>query len=500
MKNLFKKALKLTIICSLLVLSSCEKDLYENSIQKSNHNKITLNQFKNETKIKDFKTLFKVPVSANGMLNRTAELSEFVIDTVAVQRYVSQYNKITYSFRIYTLVTNTQPEEKYNLVYTKENNIWEKSIIAFKERAGALPIENQFENFEKLYDSRIMSSSSSNVACITENYAFHCTNSGSCAETGACDMCDLCVTRTVTVEQCGGSGGTPSDPNGNGPVNPGPASYMPQDPFSFTPNLFDNPVFDDPNYINAVKANSFFNHLNYAQQLWSTENIEIYNQIIQYQINNYWSTVSNTFANWAVNYATEHSEESVESINQMITSMINNDGYSGDGFLADNDDENVNYTGAKQLIPQEIILGDGSVVNVTFGTTASDNKNANNEVAVDLVNAITFALQEANSNLTSSEKITSIYIAATTNGLHSSTSNHARGTAVDISRINSVKMINLGSNNQVKALQNAFDEYQNIRENFGPYFKHKTFPNGSVNLNWPVGGHKDHIHVSVQSN
>ena len=35
MKNLFKKALKITIICSLLVFSSCEKDLYEESLQNS---------------------------------------------------------------------------------------------------------------------------------------------------------------------------------------------------------------------------------------------------------------------------------------------------------------------------------------------------------------------------------------------------------------------------------------------------------------------------------
>ena len=48
-------------------------------------------------------------------------------------------------------------------------------------------------------------------------------------------------------------------------------------------------------------------------------------------------------------------------------------------------------------------------------------------------------------------------------------------------------------------LQEAFDDYSKVRENFGPSFKHKTYPDGSVNLNWPIGGHQDHIHVSVQS-
>ena len=117
-----------------------------------------------------------------------------------------------------------------------------------------------------------------------------------------------------------------------------------------------------------------------------------------------------------------------------------------------------------------------------------------------MVNSIIFALEQANSNLSNSEKINSIYIKATTNGNHSSNSNHSKGTAVDISRINGIMILNLATNSQVVALQNAFDEYQNIRENFGPYFKHKTFPNGSVNLNYPVIGHNDHIHISVQSN
>jgi hypothetical protein len=305
MKTKFKTLARLLMAALMLTLIGCSEEVYQTKEHSNseNKNKISLSQFKNETQINDFNTIFKVPVSANGMLNRTAELSEFVIDTIAIQRYVSENNKTTYSFRVYTMISNIQLDEKYNLVYTKENDVWEKSIIAFKERIEATSTENQLENFKKLYDSRFANTSmSSNIeACISESYFIQCD--GSCS--GQCDgfACPTgqCIQHVITVEQCLGSGGaTPSDPNGNGPINPGPGSYDPQDPFSFTPNLYDNPVFDDPNYINAVKANSFFNHLDYGTQVWTNEtpeNIEIYNQIIQYQIDNNWSSPSNIFAN-----------------------------------------------------------------------------------------------------------------------------------------------------------------------------------------------------------
>jgi hypothetical protein len=198
--------------------------------------------------------------------------------------------------------------------------------------------------------------------------------------------------------------------------------------------------------------------------------------------------------------STAYSTANINFALQMIYSMINNEGYSGDGFLGDEDIENTDYNGPEMLIPNTITLNNGDIVSITFGTTSSDSQNSNQLVAVSLVNSIKFALNNANSNLNYIDKITSIYISATTNGEHGPNSNHYKGTAIDISRINGVKIINLGANFQVQSLQNAFDNYQSIRENFGPYFKHKTFLNGTLNTNWPIGGHQDHIHVSVQSN
>ncbi|OAB28494.1 hypothetical protein [Flavobacterium fryxellicola] len=266
-----------------------------------------------------------------------------------------------------------------------------------------------------------------------------------------------------------------------------------------------NDFNEQQNQINAINAmNMFTTFLSFESNLFNFEEMLI-NKYQTFQVllqNSQWlSSQTNQTKQEIFNYLLQNhlNNETREFTQQLINSMLNNDGYSADGFMGDSDNDNIDYTGPKQLIPNSIILNDGSTLSITFGTTQSDNKNSNNEVAVDLVNSIIFAINLANSKLDNSNKINSIYIAATTNGIHSSTSNHTRGTAVDISRINGIKMINLGNNIQVKALQDAFDDYSKIRENFGPSFKHKTLPNGSVNLNWPIGGHQDHIHVSVQS-
>jgi len=117
-----------------------------------------------------------------------------------------------------------------------------------------------------------------------------------------------------------------------------------------------------------------------------------------------------------------------------------------------------------------------------------------------LIDGLKFALEQANINLSTLEQITSIHISSTTNGHTNSVSpNHPNGVALDISRINGKKMILSGLTNQIKELQKAFDNFQYIRENFGPYFKHKySIEYGTWNYNYPVGGHKDHIHISIR--
>jgi len=162
------------------------------------------------------------------------------------------------------------------------------------------------------------------------------------------------------------------------------------------------------------------------------------------------------------------------------------DEYSGDGF-DDPDFSSSNYTGPTTKIPTTIKLDNGQEVNVTFGITKSDQKSANNPVKPSLVNAIKFALNDASKIV----KITHIHISATTNGAHHPESNHYKNKAVDISRINNQYIFDIQNSNLVKSLQEAFDKFPEIRENFGPAFKHK------FGQPYNVGGHNDHIHISV---
>lgn len=144
-------------------------------------------------------------------------------------------------------------------------------------------------------------------------------------------------------------------------------------------------------------------------------------------------------------------------------------------------------------------MTDETEIFVTFGIT-SDGQNANKPVATALINGLKHALQAANANLDPDNQITSIHIMATTNGHGTAgTSNHLKGTAVDISRINGVKIATMGTNEKIVHLQEAMDTFPDVRENFGPYFKHKYFKEtGTWDYDFPVSGHQDDIHISIR--
>ncbi len=92
-------------------------------------------------------------------------------------------------------------------------------------------------------------------------------------------------------------------------------------------------------------------------------------------------------------------------------------------------------------------------------------------------------------------KLQSIYISSA-NDSHSLPSRHAQSKAVDISRINGSKMsVAYGKAAEVTAIaqgiQSVFEGFAHRRENFGPSIKQK------FGTSYSVGGHGDHIHLSV---
>ena len=326
--------IKISLLFTFLLFLSCNDDLYNNHEHNhgENKNKITLSQFKSETKIKDFKTIIKSNIQAMKSTNRTAELSDFVIDTLAIQRHISQNSKTTYSFRIYPISGISLSNENYNLVYRLENNNWEQSIFLIKTNANL-----EFSEINHLYDSFLESNSvnlRAYTACISTTPVTYCTGQSVCA-----DRCDATTSAgcprgecyryvITTIGDCSTGGGGSSDPNNGNPSDNSQSGYLPTNPYEFTPNMFDNPVYDDPNYVNAIKAQHFFSNLSYAQQVWANENVEVYNQLIQHQINNNWSNESEVFVEELMDLAIENNatfnfDNSIDPANSLVFNTVN---------------------------------------------------------------------------------------------------------------------------------------------------------------------------------
>lgn len=95
----------------------------------------------------------------------------------------------------------------------------------------------------------------------------------------------------------------------------------------------------------------------------------------------------------------------------------------------------------------------------------------------------------------SGHALSTIYISSA-NDKHVLPSRHMQRKAVDISRINGIKIV-IGYSQVdaitaiVDAIQGSFENYHAKRENFGPQLKKK------LGVVWPVSGHNDHIHLSV---
>jgi hypothetical protein len=153
-------------------------------------------------------------------------------------------------------------------------------------------------------------------------------------------------------------------------------------------------------------------------------------------------------------------------------------------------------------IPHLIRLTSGATVAVTFGSSLKKPENliisADRLVDQRLIPSLIQALDKANEEV----RIESIHISATTNGHDGkqyANSNHRKengARAIDISRINGRNIVDLGANSPlVIALQNALNEVLIVRENFGPYLRHKDrkpYTTSRLREN-----HKNHIHFSI---
>ena len=328
---------KIKFLARLLVLTlfatfiGCNEELYDikdqhNTVDK---NKITLSQFKNETSLVGIDPLLSVYNKTSTSSKSKAQLSDFVIDTLAIKKLISENNKTTYTFRIYPLFTIAKPNEIYNLVYHKVNNTWETSIFYLKK----LPEENSehklFEKIERIYGGKVINAISSKTTnlemCATEIKTVDCN--GSCRLEGysKCDgfSCPTgeCITRSIIYGFCssgsGGGGGT----FGDGTVYGGGGTNS-SGSYSYSPNYFDNPAFEDPSYFNEINRSYIWNNiLNKDQQDFfssSRENNKYFNETIQYQIDNQWSPESFDFADWARELKSENPDATWDDAKDLL--------------------------------------------------------------------------------------------------------------------------------------------------------------------------------------
>jgi len=131
-----------------------------------------------------------------------------------------------------------------------------------------------------------------------------------------------------------------------------------------------------------------------------------------------------------------------------------------------------------------------SMNGVIIEFSGSVNKNVDQKI----VDALNFCIKTA---IAPGYALNKIYISSAHDS-HAYPSRHAQGQgkAVDISRINGLKMsLHYSSNSTVKEITNAiqekFESFGYKRENFGPHFKKK------LGNPYAVSGHDDHIHISV---
>lgn len=128
------------------------------------------------------------------------------------------------------------------------------------------------------------------------------------------------------------------------------------------------------------------------------------------------------------------------------------------------------------------------------GVTVEFSSSVNKSVDQKIIDALKKVVK---TNIVQEHCLSKIYISSA-NDSHTSPSRHVqgKGKAVDISRINGMKMGSFYSSNTivkgiVDAMQTEFENYAHRRENFGPLFKKK------LGKNHTVSGHADHIHFSV---
>ena len=297
---------------AIAVLSCCSTD---EQVLKEGHSKnknmISFSDFQRETKVSDLKSVFRFTRLDPTL--RDAAPEEFIVDTLAILTAIKE-GKTTYSFRVYPMTFTPKDKEVFNLVYRKENDIWEKSIVSYVTKL----VENTklCEDIKAIYDSKFATNSmiidfaALNGLCYGDMYYVQCD--GSCS--GECDgfgcPTGQCVRHRVVTVACpysfqtadgngGGGGGGGAGGGGGGGGEDGDGGESDDTP-TF-PNTLNNPEYEfNPNTEDAedhgfsfydtltqARAEEFKDSLTEGQQEWANGHFSQYNPICNLYLQHY---------------------------------------------------------------------------------------------------------------------------------------------------------------------------------------------------------------------
>ncbi len=299
MKNLFKIFIQSMLFFVFIMLSNCSKDEFTNQIKNSkSKTDITLEQFKKETGLNNFKTTISIPKNINVIAKNadgTYELSDFNISTDKIKKVIIN-EKTTYTFQIETI------DEKYgdrffNLTLFYKDG-WQSIIVELKPTTENLEqlklgITEKFEGTLKLlYKSELTQNNM--LGCTTVFITnWHCTGC-----TGPCDWCSLCVS-SESYTMCGSEpvaaepffldlgpstiGGGPSDGTNTDTTNIN--STTTNDEIAIETNISPNTITNNDGLSsNEFLIIQFFNSLSLEEQQWTIEHPNEYNNLINYLI------------------------------------------------------------------------------------------------------------------------------------------------------------------------------------------------------------------------
>ncbi len=323
MKEHIKKINFLLTIVTVLLFTGCENEPIEKEANTTGiiFKKISLkNQVKSKTDSKLIETINYI-ISLRPTLNNITKYNaiyDFYINQEK-GKYIKTAKTVSYTFPIYRLAGDHKLE---NIVFTQNiSGNYDVAIIKY-DVIEAVFLSQPYNRLPKPIQYKAIKTS--NMANKGEDPidagpggewvgVLVCCNNGHGSSGGVhvaggnCTNSNFLYTTYIYIDNNSGNTGggistSPTDYYGTGAIN---TTASGGDGFinPYAPNIQyqDIPVYDDIEYINNVKSQYFYEKLYYASKLWISKNGSVFNEIIEYQIQNNWSDDSRNFAYSVIN-------------------------------------------------------------------------------------------------------------------------------------------------------------------------------------------------------